>query len=72
MKYYVEAFGENGQILGNCDGQGVLHCVRWDRTNHYKRMRDGKIKTPYVKYWRIVTPQGNIVKTINNSNYRGK
>ena len=71
MRIYVEAFDANNrEILGNLDGQGVLHAspTTYTRTKHYKRLRnepkerlslDGK-----AKYYKIVDESGHILETI--------
>ena len=70
MKYYVEAFNaDGGAILGNLDGQAVIHCRNWKRSAIYRRL----VNTPkeklslngrVVKY-KIVDTYGNVCGVIN-------
>jgi len=70
MKYYIEAYYADGsQILGNMDGQGVLHCRQYRRTDHYKFLKNGLRKCPVVAYWKIVTDSGRELEILNNKNF---
>ena len=67
MKYYVEAYYEDGSaILGNCDGQTVLRCRNPRRTKHYRHLRDAIAKRhhPKVAYYKIVNEHGHLFETI--------
>jgi len=67
MKYYVEAYYEDGgQILGNCDGQMVLRCRNPRRTKHYRHLRDviAHRKYPKVSYYKIIDDKGRLFETI--------
>lgn len=59
-KYYVEAYyADDTPILGNLDGQCVIHAVRYRRTNAYKALftRINRIKS--VSYYLIVNAYTN-------------
>jgi hypothetical protein len=75
MKLYIECFREDDTpIMGNCEGQAVLHCEKWRRTDAYRRIQrevnrygepvpDGYC--PHVVHHaKIVTPDGKILETI--------
>lgn len=66
MKYYVEAFDEDDrQILGNLDGQTVIHAKDYRRTQHYKALVNNTIRASQrVALWRIVNEQGHVVEVI--------
>ncbi len=67
MKYYVEAYYEDGgQILGNLDGQAVLRCRNPRRTKHYRHLQDviAQGKHPKVSYYRIVDEHNRLFETI--------
>ena len=71
MKYYIECYrADGGQILGNLDGQAVLHCQggNWKRTADYKRLRK-IVKNPKwmngkVDHAKVVTESGVVVETV--------
>ena len=73
MKYYIECFRPDGsQILGNLDGQAVLHCQNFRRTNAYKRLA-GIVGNPKwmngkVAGARVVTPNGIVLDKIGAKN----
>jgi hypothetical protein len=65
MKYYVEAYDANGgSILGNLDGQSVIHCKNWMKSAIYRRLNN----TPKEKLslhgrvvlYKIVDIYGNV------------
>lgn len=71
MKIYIEAYRSDGtQILGNLDGQGVLHAKQYKRTNHYKHLHGAALpnwpKWTRPSKWHIVTEDGTILETIRN------
>lgn len=71
-KFYIEAFdAENNQILGNCDGQAVLDCIQPQRTKYIKSLSSGMSRPLYgrVKYWRIVSSNGQCFDCIQNIYY---
>jgi len=75
MKLYIEAYWpDDSPMLGNGDGQGVIHAAQYKRTNHYKQLRGAGLpgwpKWSRVKFWRIVTESGKILETINNSYFK--
>lgn len=56
MRVYVEAWGENGQILGNLDGQRSWEGLGYNRTTWYKLLKQGKQPaSSRVRYWKIVS-----------------
>ena len=68
MKYYVEAYYEDGsEILGNCDGQTVLRCRNPRRTKHYRHLRDAIAinRHPRVAYYKIVDQFGRLFETLS-------
>lgn len=60
---HIEAYDSNDkQILGNCDGQGVLHYQKsYKRGLRYKNLHRYNSK---VAYYTLVTPSGEVVETI--------
>lgn len=72
MKYYVEAYyGDGTPILGNLDGQGIIHSPHFRRTNYFKWLSGNILKgwAPRPKkpaFWHIVTPDNIVVHTIYN------
>ncbi len=67
MKYYIEAFYADGSpILGNLDGQAVIHAKRYRQTLAYKNVIAAAYtgRHPKVAYWRVVTESGRVVDTI--------
>lgn len=71
-KFYIEAFdAENKPILGNCNGQSVLDCVKPFRTKYVKSLVSGENRPLYgrVKFWRIVSCAGLNIGTIQNHYY---
>lgn len=75
MKFYVEALTRNGRpLLGNLDGQAVLHCRRPEQTKHVAalklgRYENGNIVSRRAYEWRVETPSGNLVMKIPNPEY---
>lgn len=69
MRYYVKAYnGQDRQILGNLDGQGVI-CARYiQRTAHYKMLISGTNRPRWaqIKFWKIVDERDNEVNRIDN------
>src|SRR5690606_20481075 len=65
-KYYVEAYDHEGkQILGNLDGQGVIKAKNYRRTQHYKKLYQGKVgSSSRVHCWKIVDENGNVLEVI--------
>jgi len=69
MPYYIECYYADGKpILGNLDGQAVIHARLYRRTAAYKRLAKivgnpnhmgGK-----VAFARIVTKSGTCVETV--------
>lgn len=62
IKFYITAHDEGDrQILGNLDGQAVIHTEKghWWRTGAVRRLRAGGLKKMYprVAYW-IVWREG--------------
>ncbi len=73
-KFYIEAYYPDGtQILGNLDGQTVIHASDYRRTNHYKNLK-GKlsagIKFTRAKFFRVVDARNHIIEQFDNINYR--
>jgi hypothetical protein len=69
MKLYIECFRADGsQILGNLDGQAVLHAVNYKRTNAYKLLAkivgNPKWMNGKVAFAQVVTPGGTVLETI--------
>ena len=69
MKLYIECFHADGsQILGNCDGQAVIHAQNYRRTNAYKNLAkivgNPKWMKGKVAFARVVTPDGRILETV--------
>jgi hypothetical protein len=70
MKLFIECFRADGsQILGNLDGQAVIHTVNYRRTTAYKRIKQivknsnhmgGKVHSA-----KIVTEQGTVLETVD-------
>lgn len=61
MKHYVEAYQADGsQILGNLDGQAVLHAKDPRRTKHFKRLESGQDRPTHsrVYRWRVEPANG--------------
>lgn len=73
MKYYVEAYrSQTEQILGNLDGQTVLHCKYPKRTNHYKMLMGERLRPRWqtVYKWVIVDEQGKVFCEIHNKYFK--
>lgn len=70
MKVYIECFHADGkEILGNLDGQAVIHAKNYRRTNAYKRLKN-IVKNPKwmngkVDHAKVVTPNGTVLETIS-------
>ena len=69
MKVYIECYYLDGTpILGNLDGQAVIHAVYYRRTNAYKRacniVGNPKHMSGKVGFARVVTSNGQILETI--------
>lgn len=73
MRHYVEAYdADNMQILGNLDGQTVLHARDYRRTARYKAMVNNTLMVSNrVAYWRIVDENGNTIEVIFRRNKIG-
>jgi hypothetical protein len=70
MKVYIECYRADGsQILGNLDGQAVLHARNYKRTSAYKRLakivKNPKWMNGKVDHAKIVTPLGTVLETVN-------
>jgi len=65
-KVYVEAYDEHDrQILGNLDGQTVIHAKEYRRTKHYKALVSGTIPvSDRVFSWRIVNEKNQVLEVI--------
>ena len=75
MKYYIEACREDdSRKLGNCDGQTVLRCKNYQRTNYYKKLKSEGVpcENRIVSHWVVVGENGNVLEKIDNPNYNGK
>jgi len=71
MKVYVEAYDSNNkQILGNLDGQGVIHAKQFRRTLHFKSLPTFSTLNNRVKYYDIVTRNGVLLATVQNSTFK--
>ena len=69
MRFYVEAYRADGsQILGNLDGQTVLHCRYPSRTKHVQRLQSGRDRPtwPRVHKWVVVDGAGKAHTAILN------
>jgi|GEM_PF-4256148 len=67
MKVYVEAYySDNTPMLGNLDGQGVIHAKNYKRTKHYKGLSARNTLNNKVAFYHIVSPSGAILETITN------
>lgn len=79
FKYYVEAYDYYGKpLLGNLDGQGVIHAREFQRTDYFKALQRGRWKADpvYTKgrvislkvhHWKIVRAEdGQLVATVMN------
>lgn len=65
MKYYIEAYDkDNNQVLGNCDGQGIIKATNYKKTLHYKALRNFQTLDNSVKFYKIVIESNNDYKTI--------
>jgi hypothetical protein len=65
--FYIEAYYANGSpMLGNLDGQAALRCRSYKRTKHYRFLRDGKLRSPRVAYYKVVDGYGRVLETITN------
>jgi len=75
MIFYIEAYyQDDSQILGNLDGQTVLRCRVYKRTSAYKAIAsgmwpDGRMVSPRVHQWRVVTVDGKVLESIFNLCY---
>jgi len=70
MKYYIEAFDKNDtQILGNLDGQGIIHANDFRRTKHYKALSTRMTLNNRVKYYNIVDRNDRIIERVNNATF---
>jgi len=67
MKFYVEAYYHDGSIiLGNLDGQCIIHAKEYKRTKMYKHLRDDKFRS-VVKFHKIFNAYSNkLVETIEH------
>ena len=73
MKFYIKAYREdNSQILGNLDGQGVIHSPCWWLTKQYKALSSFPTLNCKVAYYRIVTPAGRLLRTVPNLTHKPK
>ena len=69
MKYYIECYYQDGKpILGNLDGQAVMNCKNYKRTNAYKRIHKivGNLNhmNGKVAFARIISEDFTILETI--------
>jgi hypothetical protein len=72
MKLYIECFrADGGQILGNLDGQAVLHCAStrtYKRCAAYKRLarivKNPKWMNGKVDHAKVVTEQGKVLEVV--------
>lgn len=62
MRYYIEAYADYGQVLGNLDGQAALGDVRQPtRCKAWQDIVSGKVRClPTIKLWYLVNEYGNI------------
>lgn len=63
---HVNAYRSDGSpILGNMCGQGIIHACTYQRTNHYRMLRDGTYPgCARPAYFTITTPAGRVVEII--------
>lgn len=68
MKVYIEAYySDDTQKLGNLDGQGIIHAKNYKRTLHYRMLPNFATLGNSVKYYKIVTEDGDVLETIQNT-----
>lgn len=74
-KLYIEAYySEDSQILGNLDGQSVLHARAFERTKLVRALRrgrfeNGRIVSRSARFWQVITEGGTVLARIPNPEY---
>lgn len=70
MRVYIEAYdGWNNQVLGNLDGQAAINVKNYRRTKHYKALPTFRALNNYIKYYHIVTAEGQLLESVRNETY---
>lgn len=65
MKYYVEAFREDGGIiLGVGEGQGIIYAKNYKRTTDYKLLIEGKFSAKVAYHEIMKASTREVVQTI--------
>lgn len=66
MRFYVEAWSQSGQILGNLDGQRVWDGVGYARARWYRELKAGRTwASQRVTHWKIVDASGLVLEIIH-------
>lgn len=63
MRYYIEAYGEDGkQVLGNLDGQASIEARAPERTNAWRRLQHKPVSSR-IRFWKLVDATGRCIAT---------